>query len=90
MLTIEEKLAAAAAKVTEALEERASRAWRTRVKLEELPIGRDLAKAFDEWEMLAGIVKTAEPEAVEVPTTVVRRAPPSKTHPWRTNPVKRQ
>ena len=96
MLTIKEKLAAATVKVVEALEERASRAWRTRVKLEELPVGRDLARAFDEWEMLNGVMKTAEPEVVTEPEVAMRaaapmhRTSPSKTHPWRTNPVKRR
>jgi DNA-binding NtrC family response regulator len=57
-----ERVDAAIAKVMEALGERARRAWRARSKLEDIPIGRDLAKAFDEWEMLDGIMRNADPE----------------------------
>jgi DNA-binding NtrC family response regulator len=62
MSTIEEDLRGAAAKVMEALEERARRAWRLGMKPEEMPIGLGLAKAFADWSMINDAMRNAEPE----------------------------
>ena len=62
--------------------------------------GRDLlAEAYMDWDRLniRKYIEASEPEPElepepEVPSKrpSARRASPSKTHPWRTNPVKRR